>query len=478
MSVRPRPTQLRVTDVRSVWGAPLRLPLGRRLTVLVGPNRSGTSNIAWALAVALDSNERFLPERDVPRRRPGGNPSVELDYDDDTSLTVAFDVGTGNRTAEGTEPPGVVVRSTVIETPRDLLRRVGDALHLDTNQLRGDLPSTLGDVLREVLPEADAVEIDHRLLVRVRDDLGAELPVPQVRALTAVGVARYLHAAGHAPSAIVIEAPEAFLHPSAQERLGAMLLDLAEETGAAVVITTASPFVIPRTSDTEVVALARDAIGCTQVVRHAAGDEPQARTLGGLLGDAGLATVLDRVARVPADTRAVLIVEGGTDEAYLRLAARRLGREDVLDGLVVQPAGGAMAAALNAIVLRAEREVPVIVLLDHDNMGRRARDTLVSRFGFARGTQVVTYADVIHGQPQGVEAETLFDVELVRRFVAERGAGASNGERWLDTVWHVDLTGSGKSAFVGWLEEHALPEHLVAWGELLDVLEAKLEASG
>jgi 5S rRNA maturation endonuclease (ribonuclease M5) len=476
VSSRPRPTQLSITDVRSVWGDPLRVPLGRRLTVLVGPHRAGTSNVAWALAVALDPAERFLPARDLPRRGSGGAPAVALEFDDGTATTARFDPGNGQRSATGREPAGPVVRCTVADTPRDVLRRVADARHLDTDRLREDLAPTLRGTLRGVLPEVDAVAIDHRLAVRVRDDLGAQLAVPQVRALVAVGVARHLHRVGHAPSVTIIESPEAFLHPAAQERIGAVLLDLAADTGSPVVVTVTSPFVIPRTAETEVVALARDAVGCTKVVRRAAGDAPQARMLGGLLGDAGLATVLDRVARVPPGARGVLVVEGGTDEAYLRLAARRLGRDDVLDGLVIHAAGGAMAAALDALVLRAERDVPVAVLLDHDVMGRRARDTLVSRFGFNRATQVVTYADVVHGQPRGVEAETLFDLELVRRFVAEAGPTSTNGERWLDTVWHVDLTGSGKSAFVGWLEEHALPEQLAGWSDLLDVLASRFGA--
>jgi hypothetical protein len=84
---------------------------------------------------------------------------------------------------------------------------------------------------------------------------------------------------------------------------------------------------------------------------------------------------------------------------------------------------------------------------------------------------VLTYADVFEGGPVGVEAETLFDVGLVRRFVRERGPSAARGERVLHTFEHVDLTSSGKSAFVGWLEAHADPEHLGRWGALLDLLD-------
>ena len=471
----PQHATLTITDVRSVWGPPLEVPLGDELTVLVGPHRSGSSNVAWALALALDPDEPFKPTRDLPRRIDDPRPAVEV-TDGEATTEVTFDPGQGQRTTSGTLPAGPVVWCAVQDTPRDVLRRVAEALHLDAEDERDVLAETLTGTLRAVLSEVGSVTIDERGLVEVLDDQGWPLPLPQVRALVAMGAALHLHRCGTPPAAVVIEAPDAFLHPSAQEQASTLLLEVAATTSAQVLVTTTSPFVIPRVETARVVALARDALGRTHVVRSAAGDEPQARLLGGLLKDAGLAAVFDRVARVPADVRGVLVVEGGTDEAYLRTAARVLGREDALEGLVVQVAGGAMAAALEAILLRAERQVPVLVLLDGDEMGRRARDTLVSRFEFDRRTQVTTYAEVIRGQPRGVEAETLFDVELVRRFVDEQGPAVSKGEQWLETVWHVGLTGSGKAAFVGWLEEHARPEHLAAWSNLLDILEERLPA--
>jgi putative ATP-dependent endonuclease of the OLD family len=222
------------------------------------------------------------------------------------------------------------------------------------------------------------------------------------------------------------------------------------------------------------VALAQDAEGRTGVVGSAAGDAPQASLLGGLLRDAGLAGVLDRLALVPPGTRAVLVVEGGTDEAYLRLAADRLGRTDVLEDVVILPSSGAMGAALAAIVLRAEVAIPTVVLLDHDDAGRRARDTLVSRFDFSRAREVVTYADVVEGGPPGVEAETLFAPELLRRFVSSHGPGTTTGERIHGEVVTVVLTSAGKSAFVGWAQSHARADDLERWGALLDLLAERL----
>ncbi len=471
----PSGLDVRVTDIRSVWGPPLTFPLGEHVTVLVGPNRAGTSTVAWAVAAALDPTIRFRPPRDVPRRRLDPEPQVRFAAKGNSSATVRFDPGDGHRQVDGDLPTGHVMLSQIHETPRDALRRL--PIDLGPPSARADLAERIRAVAQTLLPEVDAVTIDERLAVRVIDDLGSALPVPETRAMTVLGAVHHLAALEQPPILAVLEGPEAFLHPAGQEVLAATLPELAAVTGTRLIITTSSPFVVPRSADVQVVALAREAAGRTGLVASASGDGTQARVLGGLLRDAGLAAVLDRVSQVPAGTRAVLVVEGGTDEAYLSLVAATLGRDADLDRVVVRPSGGAMGAALAALVLRAEVDVPVLVLLDHDDAGRRARDTLVSRFGFDRQREVVTYADVIEGSPPGVEAEMLFDPALVRRFVAEHGPSATHGERKVGGEPHLDLTSSGKSAFVRFAEDHVTPEHLSRWRDLLDLLVERLDTA-
>jgi hypothetical protein len=470
----PRLVGLRVHDVRSMWGPPVEIPLGRRLTVLVGANRSGTSNVAWALAAALDPALRFSPRRDVPRRRRGhAAPEVTLRFGSDEEATVRWDPTDGTRATTGAVPSGHVVWAPIDRTAADL---VADApLDRRDASVREHLAAEVRRVAQVVLPGIVEVTVDDAGRVTVRDDLGAAIASPEIRAIVAVGLARALADVGRTPAALVVEAPEVFLHPAGQETVADLLVAVATETATPVVTTTTSPFAIPRTSATTVVALVRDAVGRTDVAATALGDAAQARLLGGLLRDPGLAAVLDRVSALPPTTRGVLIVEGGTDEAYLRQAASTLGRDDTLVDVAIRPAGGAMAAAAAAIVLREESEVPVLVLLDNDGPGRRALETLVSRFGFDRRREVLTYADVFEGGPQGVEAETLFDTDLLRRFVRERGAASSHGEQRLPQgLPHVDLTSSGKSAYVRWLRTHVRPEHLDRWGSLLDLVDDRL----
>lgn len=468
------------------------------MTVLVGPNRSGTSNLVWALAVALDANLAFQPSRDLPRRRgTDADPKVVIDAEvarpdpadaghavtSRATTTVRFDVHRGARSVTATgsgddrpDPCGHVVLSRVGDTPRDANLHAVRAglLDLEDPDERAVLEAAITARARAVVPEVEATTLDGRGVVVIVDDLGSSLPVPMARPLAAMGLVDALVALDRRPAALIVESPEAFLHPAAQEAVAGELLALARATAVHVVATVTSPFAVPRDADARLIAVARDAAGRTGVVGHAAGDAPQARLLGGLLRDGGLASVFDRLAIRPSDTRAVLIVEGGTDEAYLRQVATVLDREQVLADVTIHAAGGAMSAAAAAIVLRAESSVPLLVLLDHDEPGRRARDTLVSRFGFPRTKVVLTYADVFDGHPEGVEAETLFDLAFLRHFAASQGRGATRPERRVHGLVHVPLTSSGKSAFVGWMREHADPSHLQRWNDLLDLLETQL----
>ncbi len=465
-------TQARITDVRSVWGPPAEVPLGSRVTVLVGLNRSGTSNVAFAIAASLDPHRRFHPDRDLPRGRRG-RPRVEVVAADGGRATVTWDPDDGRREVEGSLEEGRSLLCRVIDTPAEVLAQAD--LDLEVEDTREQLAEVIAATAQAVIPEVADAEVAPTGEVEVHDDLGSSIPDPEVRAIVTMALARHLALEGDPPAIVVIESPDAFLHPAGQGVVAALLVEVAGEIGAPVLVTTTSPFVVPRVEEAAVVGVARDAMGRTAVVGSAAGDQTQARLLGGLLHDPGLANVLDRVGRVSPDTRAVLIVEGGTDEAYLRRVAERLGRAELLEHVEVRPAGGAMAAAMSAIVLRAELEVPVVVLLDHDEQGRRARDTLTSRFAFDRSREVVTYADVYDGHPRGIEAETLFDLALLRRFVGERGRGVSHGEMTIDGIPQVDLTASGKSAFVDWLTDHLQVEHLDRWSALLDLLEERID---
>lgn len=469
--------------VRSVGRDGLQVPVGTHVTVLVGPNRAGATSVLFALAASLDPALPFVPDRDLPfgATRLTTHPKVRWCLEH-RRVTVWWDRN-GRHHVDPTDGPAAAVTYAPVETTTAaLLRQARVALERTPGRAGGTsgMADTIRAVAQRVIPEIAQVEIvdeasprggDPRVVLR--DDGGAALPDAQARALVALGIAEHLGAAAGADLLVAIEAPEAFLHPAAQERLADAMTDIAARTSARVIIATTSPFVIPRRASTMVVALARDGQGLTRVDAVAAGDQPQAALLGGLLRDERFAGVLDRAGRVPDGTRAILIVEGTTDEAYLRHAAEVAGGA-ALEGVQIWPAGGAMGVALTAIVLRAEVATPVIALLDHDEAGRRARDTLVSRFGFSRSLHVLTYADVFDGVPQGVEAETLFDLEFMRAFVRAHPASVTSGERLEHGITTVTVTATGKAAFVDWMRERLDPERAGRWPALIDLIDARV----
>lgn len=401
------------------------VPVGPACTTLVGPNALGKGRLLAAIADAL-----------------------------------------AGRAAPGAASGPVLVAAEA--TNREMAARV------DASSAR--FAATLLAEARAVVPEVDRVEatVDGDLLLL--DDEDRPFGVSGgFRASVGLAVARELVAVGTPPVALLVEEPGAFLHPLAQEELRGRLSAFAADTGVRVVLTSESTFVVPRGPADLVVAMARDADGRMVVLGWARGDDRHADLVGGLFRDPGLAAVLDRAATLGEGVEAVLVVEGGTDEAYLRTAARVLGREADLAGMAVVAAGGASAAALQAVVLRAETALPLLVLLDNDDPGRRARDTLVKRLSFARRREATTYAEVLPGYPEGAEAEDMFAPSFVGRFVRQQGPRSTTGRReLLPGVVHHDLTSGAKSAFVAWADQHATPDDVVAWGAVLDLLVERL----
>jgi 5S rRNA maturation endonuclease (ribonuclease M5) len=480
-----------VTNHRSVWGKPVRLRLAPAVTALVGPNLAGKSNLARAVALALDSSLPYDAAREEPRAAPGEVPEVVCtfhlrDHGRADNVTVTVSWPRGQRVVD-VRPAGArddlplgecrVVTAWAGDAPSDVLARALPLLaEEDTAAVAADMLPTL----RRVLPEISSLEIDAAgPTVTIRDDQGYEVSPTSIRATFCAALAAHFVRRGVELAAIVVEEPEVFLHPAAQESLRDEFLEVGVAADAPVLLTTESPWMVPRTSESKLIAVARDEHGRTHVIGGAQGDAPHATLTGGLFRDPGLAAVLDRTQTIPDDTSAVLIVEGGTDEAYLRLAARVLGRENVFDRVVIHSAGGALPAALYSIVLRAETDVGVFVLLDNDENGRRAKSTLVERFQFANRKQVTTYAEVIPDHPTGAEAEDVFDWRLVERFVTEHGDQMIRGKRILRAdQWHFDLTSAAKSAFVGWLEEYATVADMGHWGAVLDLLDQRLNGGG
>lgn len=194
---------------------------------------------------------------------------------------------------------------------------------------------------------------------------------------------------------LAVEEPEAFLHPASQEDLRDRLDQIAMQPDVTLLVTTHSPFVTTRSEEGRVFGLAKDRDGRTRIGESVSGDDDHSRLVGALFRDSTFEDLLKSASDLPAAAEGILLVEGDGDRLSMELATRVVGRPDLLDGIHIRAAGGATKLVASAVIARASTDKPVLVLLDNDENGKRARDTLVgSTFGFQNRKEVVTYAEV------------------------------------------------------------------------------------
>ncbi len=355
--------------------------------------------------------------------------------------------------------------------------------------LLAPLAERIGGLLGELFPEIRKValvpgvgSIDETLEyvdIKLEDtvDTALEAKGTGVRGGVLVAMLRYLADKSRRSMVFAVEEPEAFLHPAAQEDLRDDLEALAERNDVTLLVTTHSPFVVSRARGAQLVSVAKDAQGRTHVVGRARGDESYTSVLAGLFRDASLSDMIDRAARLLPGVRAVLFVEGLTDEIYLRLAAKHAGRADLLDSLHIAPTGGASKMIVDALLMKAQTPLPVLALLDTDEMGRETAKKLVNSFGFSKKKELISYSELFNGNPADVEAEDLWPNKLMQRFVDEHGEETVLSEkvyRKALNCWHYGFNATGKALIEEFLERTATSAHVTRWVELLIMIRQRL----
>jgi 5S rRNA maturation endonuclease (ribonuclease M5) len=185
--------------------------------------------------------------------------------------------------------------------------------------------------------------------------------------------------------------------------------------------------------------------------------------------------MLEDAARVE-DCRGIFVVEGETDRTYMHRAAELNGRPELLDGVHVVAAGGAEAAFIEAVTWSGRRAAPVVVLLDSDVHGKKAKGRLTSDFKF-QGTDVPTYDLWVQKGLEGVEAEDLFPETFLAAFVDQHGEDTVLSEkRHLGPRWHYGFTSAAKAAFGRHVELHATAEDLGLFVTVLELVNERFAA--
>jgi predicted ATP-dependent endonuclease of OLD family len=238
-------------------------------------------------------------------------------------------------------------------------------------------------------------------------------------------------------------------------------------------VTTHSPFIVSRAPRAQVVALNKGADGVSHIEASASGSESQAPALTGLFRDSSIPDLLDRSAAIPKDADAVLLVEGTTDRDFLRTAARLLGLEGDMKRIHILPTAGTDNLVAQAVVLRAEANQAVWTLVDSDDNGRKARDSLTTRFGFPKG-DVLEYRQFANNL-QDAESEWLFPGELLQRFVDAHGEEqVLKSKHRHGGEFRYDFTPVGKDLLPGWLSTEATETDMSRWRPVLDKVVSKL----
>ncbi len=179
----------------------------------------------------------------------------------------------------------------------------------------------------------------------------------------------------------------------------------------------------------------------------------------------------------PPGTQGVVVVEGTTDEEYLRLAATVSQRPELLDGIHFVSAGGVDRAVRQALSFKDGSDFPIIVIFDKDENGKRGHRLLSERFSFQNRREVMTYADILGKAIDNVEAEDLFPEEVLKEFVAEYGEdnvlSEKSRHRQLDR-WHYGFNAAGKEYLPEFLRAHATATDCVLWIQVLELIRTRL----
>lgn len=350
-----------------------------------------------------------------------------------------------------------------------LLRPLRDQLHVDVHSLFPEIdgigltPSV--STIEQTLSDVDVQLEDVVTTPLARKGTG-------VRGGVLVAMLSYLATNKTRSMIFAVEEPEAFLHPAAQEQLRDQLERVAMASGVTLLVTTHSPFIVTTSPAGKVIELGKDNEGRTRIAQTAWGDADHAPLIGGLLRETTIEMVLAASSAIPPAACAVVLVEGEGDVFCLRLAARLVHRPDLVDDLEIRSTGGTIRMIAQAVLTKAATDEPLVVVTDNDEPGRHVRDTLCGNtFGFSK-KQFLDYSKVFKDQKFvnfEVEAEDLFDPNLLDKFVEEHGESVIAGkQRRPDDAWHYDFDQSAKKELLSaWLSQHARAEHVRLWVEML-----------
>ena len=252
-----------------------------------------------------------------------------------------------------------------------------DTLLLPLSRRIGEVAAGMfpGVSAAELIPSIPALsETLSSMDVRMRDVITSDMRLKGtgLRAGVLAAALAYLREGSSKSMIFAVEEPESFLHPAAQEDLRDALSTIASQPDVTMLITTHSPFMVPRPATGITWGVDKDSDGRSQMVRETAHRHP-AETL---YRDGGLHDVIGGERAIDSGCDFVVLTEGKTDFEYMQIAAAKVGREDLTARIQFVSVGGAVKMPAEAVLYAQLTRKPVIVLLDSDDDGQKAAKRL------------------------------------------------------------------------------------------------------
>lgn len=154
------------------------------------------------------------------------------------------------------------------------------------------------------------------------------------------------------------------------------MLELASRSDVSLLVTTHSPYAIARESSTRVTEPRMNGEGVTCNAGTALGSDDRSERLGSLYRDPGMAGVFERALSIPNGCRGVLITEGYTDGALLRIACRAAERDESPRSRRLALGAFPIAVAGITGMLNTARTGRIgLSRTSHQSRGRKTRET-------------------------------------------------------------------------------------------------------
>ncbi|RJP76402.1 MAG: hypothetical protein C4524_10005 [Candidatus Zixiibacteriota bacterium] len=353
------------------------------------------------------------------------------------------------------------------------------------------LKTQLGYVINEirqveVIPEIPNIgeQIAYASL-RITDHFASELKLKGtgVRNTALIALINYIRKHSRRSLVFAIEEPESFLHPGAQARLIKELEQIAERRDVTMLITTHSPFILSKKPISRFITVGKNNDGLTSILKQSNGENGLKDVIMPLFDDNITPILISKMSDFDPSKKGIILVEGETDWLYMKIACEKKNKLELIDDLQIIPCYGTGKLICKAVFLKSilpnekNSKFPIFILLDYDENGKSARNTLTnSIFNFRKTSEVTTYKDFknCQGTEIDVEAEDIFGSTILENFLSLHPAALAEKIVRGANLVHYGLNEGGKTIFTEYVKSLSVT-YFDPWIKLIESVRQRMQ---